>query len=169
MKRASWVAVLAFVATIAAIALPRPALAGPASISLTVTGGGAVKFTSSDNTATALAAGAPLTASVTVTTKNGGGGQIWIDSPANPVGTGGATLNLALITVTCVDTGASGWLNGGSATLTPGGPSAACATLNANVNNKTTTLKVTFTMDARTVLGDVWTAKPGFSLAGTAF
>jgi hypothetical protein len=169
MKRAAWSTVVAAVAAIAAIVTARPALAGPASISLTVTGGRAVKFTSSDNTSAALAAGAPLTASVTVTTKNGGGGQIWVASPANPVGTGGATLNLALITVTCVDTGGSGWLNGGSATLVPGGPSAACATLNANVNNKTTTLKVTFTMDARTVIGDVWSATPGFSLAGTAF
>jgi hypothetical protein len=169
MKRAAWFAVVGFVVIAAAIVAARPAMANPAGITITITGGGAVHFTSSDNTATALAAGAPLTASITVTTKNGGGGSIWIDSPANPVGAGGATLNLGLITVTCVDTGGSGWLNGGTATLTPGGPSAACATLNANVNNKTTTLKVTFAMDARTVLGDVWSATPGFSLAGTAF
>ncbi len=169
MKRAAWFTVVGFVVMVAAMVPARPAFAGPASITLTVTGGGAVKFTSGDNTSTALAAGAPLTASIRVTTKNGGGGSIWIDSPANPTGAGGATLNLALITVTCVDTGGSGWLNGGSATLVPGGPSAACATLGAQVNNKTTTLRVTFTMDARTVIGDVWSATPGFSLAGTAF
>jgi hypothetical protein len=169
MKRAAWLGIVAFVVSVASIVTGRPAIANPAGITITVTGGSAVNFTSSNNTATALAAGAPLTASINVTTKNGGGGSIWIASPANPVGAGGATLNLGLITVTCVDTGGSGWLNGGSATLTPGGPSAACATMNANVNNKTTTLKVTFTMDARTVFGDVWSATPGFSLAGTAF
>jgi len=169
MKRAAWFAAVAFVVMVAAIVTARPALAGPASITITVTGGGAVHFTSVDNTTVALAAGAPLTTSITVTTKNGGGGSIWIDSPANPIGAGGATLDLALITVTCVDTGGSGWLNGGSATLVPGGPSAACATLSANVNNKTTTMKVTFTIDSRTVIGDVWSATPGFSLAGTAF
>jgi hypothetical protein len=169
MQRAGLVAVIAITALVAAIGTARPAFASVAGITLTVTGGGAVHFTSSDNTSTALAAGAPLTASVTVTTKNGGGGQIWITSPANPVGAGGATLDLTWITVTCVDTGGSGWLTGGTATLVPNGPSAACATIPAQINNQTTTLSITFTMDARTALGDVWSAAPGFSLGGSAF
>jgi hypothetical protein len=169
MKRAAWFIAVTFAVLVAAIVTARPALAAPASITLTVTGGGAVHFTSNDNTSIAQAASAPMTASVTVTTKIGGGGQIWIDSPADPVGLGGATLNLSLITVTCVDTGASGWFNNGSATLVPGGPSAACATINAKINNKTTTFRVTFTIDVRTIIGDTWSAVPGFSLAGSAF
>jgi hypothetical protein len=169
MQRAGWVAAIAFAALVSAIGTPQPAFANVAGITLTVTGGGAVQFTSSDNTSTALTAGMPLTASVTVTTKNGGGGQIWINSPVNPVGAGGATLDLTWITVTCVDTGASGWLSGGTATLVPNGPSAACATIPAQINNQTTTLRITFTMDARTALGDVWSATPGFSLGGSAF
>src|SRR6266849_4799740 len=105
MQRAGWFASIAFAALVIAIGTA-PALAGPAAITLNVTGGGAVKFTSSDNTSSALAAG--------------------------------ATLDLTWITVTCVDTGGSGWLSGGTATLVPNGPSAACATIPGQINNQTT-------------------------------
>jgi hypothetical protein len=159
----------ALAAALALLGSALPALAAPPSIKFTVTAGGALNFTSTDNTSSVPASGGPMSATVTVTTQNLGGGQVWINSPANPIGTGGATLNLALITVTCTDGGSSGWLNPGSATLVPGGSSAACATINANVNNQTTTLTITFTLDARTITADTWTAAGGFKLAGSAF
>ena len=169
MKRTAALCAFAFAFAAVAILSARPAAAGPASIAFNITGGSAVLFTSGNNTSSSLAAGAPLTGTVTVTTKNGGGGQVWINSPANPIGAGGATLNLALITVTCIDTGASGWFHNGSATLVPGGSSATCATIDPKINNQTTTMQITFTIDARTLIADTWSATGGFSLGGSAF
>jgi hypothetical protein len=169
MKRSAWFATVAFAATVSAIVAAQPALAGPASISFSVDAGGAVKFNSIDRTSTALPAGGPMTATVTVTTNNAGGGQVWIVSPANPLGAGGARLDLSTITVTCVDEEGNGWLNGGSATLVPGGHSAACATISPNVLNQNTRMTITFTMDVRNAIADTWSATSGFSLGGSAF
>jgi hypothetical protein len=169
MKRAAWFAAVAFAATASAIVTAQPALARVASISFVVNAGGSVQFHSLDNTSSALPAGGTMTATVTVTTNTAGGGQVWIVSPANPLGAGGARLDLSTITVTCVDAEGNGWLNPGSAKLVPGGHSAPCATISSNVNNQATRMTITFTMDVRSAIADTWSATSGFSLGGTAF
>lgn len=143
--------------------------AGAASFATSITSGTAIAFTSNDNTTVALAAGASLTATVTIKTTNGtGSATVGITSPADPIGTSGSALNLGWITATCTFApNAAGFISSGAVTLVPSG-SVTCGTAGAGVNNKSSTMTVTFALNATKPPADTWAATPGFSLTGTA-
>jgi hypothetical protein len=167
MRRAWFAAALAAALVAFAFATGGGA-AGAANLpflTLNVTGGSPTTFTSTDVTSTALPSAPNLTVQVNVTTVVGG--TITITSPVDPIGAGGATLDLGTITATCSDMNNTGWLIGGSTPLVPGGTSLPCATIAPLVVLGATTMKVVLTMNVTSATADTWTV-PGFAFGGIA-
>jgi hypothetical protein len=167
MRRVSFLAAFVVVLVVFAFVFGGSA-AGAANLpflTLSVTGGSPTTFTSNDVTSTALPSSPTITVRVNVTTVVGG--TITITSPSNPIGVGGAMLDLSTITATCTDMNNSGWLIGGSAQLVPGGSSLPCATISPLVVLGQTNMKVVLTMNVTTAIADTWTI-PGFVFGGIA-
>ncbi len=158
----------ALAAALAVAFLAAPAFAG-GNFNYNITSTPATSFTSNDNTTTNLAASVTIVSTITLsTTATTGSATVGIVSPANPVGTRGATFNWAWVSVTCTFTSnLAGWVSLGAVALVPGG-TANCGTAGAGVANKTATMTATFRLDASRPPSDIWSATPNFKVAGTA-
>lgn len=121
-----------------------------------------------DNTTQFLAAdGGNITVSGTLITKVGSGsGSIAISSPANITGTGGATLPISALSITCSGTAQTGQAFATAHTALAASSSTNCATYGANYN---TALNFTLGMflDDRTLSADTYPAT-SFTVVATA-